>query len=617
MSLQPSATATSFSGSEDEDLSPVPLTRHDRSNTINYKVPMATDLVVPYEEGTESERKADEDIKTVPLAGRRSEGDVTLTLPERSKESSSSPPVSSNDDTNATSATAPVSVSVSSNGSDKQATPTTPEGTAGKSVNEQKTNLVSPSSDSISMSETSPASQTRDSLTVSPSKERRRRKSRSPTSSRRTSLRRPAPRPVADTYRTWEGYLYKKTSGVLKKYQQKWCYVLERYLYYFNEGSVRPRGAIDLTRAQVLIPEDDDEEKVRIDVRWGPRLFRFKAECTEIRDECFSVLQYNHESARAILDDDADRSCYRVSLPSSGKKFWRVVDQQADKEREWSTIKAEDVGKVCKTGDLILFQTAGVKGGFIRTATRAKYDHVGMILKFKEGQVGVLETLANTGCQITNFEGFIKEKWHKQYSAIVIRHLHTKLNKEMGQKIEEFVRKVDGRSYKWSFGKAMRSQSVLEFDNEEKTFFCSELVAAAYKHMGLLRDSVASSKYVPGSFAEKHNLLLMKGASLGSEELVVFEEDEEEEEMERNGKNKNGAKNNAEESTDVCSHIDEPSEEALPPSSSSCASSSSSAVGAGAAAGHGGKKGTKMTPSEEKRDADAVSSVCDEGRKST
>jgi hypothetical protein len=52
-------------------------------------------------------------------------------------------------------------------------------------------------------------------------------------------------------------------------------------------------------------------------------------------------------------------------------------------------------------------------------------------------------------------------------------------------------------------------------------YFCSELVAAFYKRLGLLPESVSASKYWPGSFSQKSKLCLLNGA-LGPEMIVDF-----------------------------------------------------------------------------------------------
>ena len=45
------------------------------------------------------------------------------------------------------------------------------------------------------------------------------------------------------------------------------------------------------------------------------------------------------------------------------------------------------------------------------------------------------------------------------------------------------------------------------FVEEDRTFFCSELIAKAYKVLGIIEDDKASCKYYPGSFSSKSTSL--------------------------------------------------------------------------------------------------------------
>lgn len=71
----------------------------------------------------------------------------------------------------------------------------------------------------------------------------------------------------------------------------------------------------------------------------------------------------------------------------------------------------------------------------------------------------------------------------------------------------------------------MRKKCTTDFGetvDEKRNFFCSELVASAYKLMGLLPRKVSSTQYWPGSFAARRGLRLQGGAMLGEETLIDF-----------------------------------------------------------------------------------------------
>lgn len=53
--------------------------------------------------------------------------------------------------------------------------------------------------------------------------------------------------------------------------------------------------------------------------------------------------------------------------------------------------------------------------------------------------------------------------------------------------------------------------------NDGKTFFCSELIGACYKAIGILPNEICCSQYWPGTFSTDNNLKLLKGAVLEPE----------------------------------------------------------------------------------------------------
>ena len=65
-------------------------------------------------------------------------------------------------------------------------------------------------------------------------------------------------------------------------------------------------------------------------------------------------------------------------------------------------------------------------------------------------------------------------------------------------------------------------------DDDEKnghqydSFFCSQLVAAAYKFLGLLPKEKSTTQYWPVDFSQSQDLGMIEG-SLGSEYLINFE----------------------------------------------------------------------------------------------
>eukprot|EP00455_Lapot_gusevi_P048857 TRINITY_DN6820_c0_g1_i7.p2 TRINITY_DN6820_c0_g1~~TRINITY_DN6820_c0_g1_i7.p2 ORF type:complete len:108 (+),score=30.14 TRINITY_DN6820_c0_g1_i7:55-378(+) len=105
---------------------------------------------------------------------------------------------------------------------------------------------------------------------------------------------------------------------------------------------------------------------------------------------------------------------------------------------------------------------------------------------------------------------------------MAIRHLETKITKDMASALQAFIKTVLGKKYEWTPMKMYRRNSVVDISSNDRTFFCSELVARAYKSMGLLRESLSSGAYLPGSFSARSNLVLLNGAQLSDEYEIEF-----------------------------------------------------------------------------------------------
>jgi uncharacterized protein YycO len=72
------------------------------------------------------------------------------------------------------------------------------------------------------------------------------------------------------------------------------------------------------------------------------------------------------------------------------------------------------------------------------------------------------------------------------------------------QKLEDFIKTVIGLKYRLNPSKIFRKKCTNDAENikEDKTYFCSELVASAYKCIGLLPTEVSASQYWPGNFSQ-------------------------------------------------------------------------------------------------------------------
>jgi len=85
---------------------------------------------------------------------------------------------------------------------------------------------------------------------------------------------------------------------------------------------------------------------------------------------------------------------------------------------------------------------------------------------------------------------------------------------------------VIGNKYKLNPLKLMRRTSDTNedtlFNLQKREFFCSELVACAYKFLNLLPLKKASTKYWPGSFSSEKKLKLFCKGKLEEQYLIDF-----------------------------------------------------------------------------------------------
>ena len=105
------------------------------------------------------------------------------------------------------------------------------------------------------------------------------------------------------------------------------------------------------------------------------------------------------------------------------------------------------------------------------------------------------------------------------YDKLSFRKLRHNRTLESMQKLEQFIRTVIGMKYRLNPSKIFKKKCDENSDDisEDKSYFCSELVAGAYKALGLLPKDISSSQYWPGTFSGKGNLALIGDSHLEDE----------------------------------------------------------------------------------------------------
>ncbi|GAB5366594.1 hypothetical protein AAMO2058_001156600 [Amorphochlora amoebiformis] len=192
----------------------------------------------------------------------------------------------------------------------------------------------------------------------------------------------------------------------------------------------------------------------------------------------------------------------------------------AARKISWRTL--EKVASEAQSFDILLFHSKDrIVAQLIRGLTWSEWDHI--MLFFRDtfsGRLFLLEAAQSSirkGIQLIPFARFasVFKLYKEKYSRICYRKLIIPGGATPKQlhELSEFARKVRGLSY--GISSLFAFFTFTEGLSEQRTFFCSELVAAAYRHCGILSPHICTASVYPSHFGEDYNLTLLKGAKLG------------------------------------------------------------------------------------------------------
>jgi len=187
--------------------------------------------------------------------------------------------------------------------------------------------------------------------------------------------------------------------------------------------------------------------------------------------------------------------------------------------------------KAADTGDILLFSGDRIGCLIQRFITRSRFgnflrrvlDHVGILLRYQNGKLFLLEATSTEGVEISEWN--TASNYSKIYEQIVYRKLFFKRTSQTVTKLEQFLKSVRGRKYDLDPLKLFKKYSSIDSVRnikKDKGYFCSELVASAYKVLEILPEHICSSQYWPGSFSAEESLQLRNGAHFGNECLIDF-----------------------------------------------------------------------------------------------
>lgn len=297
------------------------------------------------------------------------------------------------------------------------------------------------------------------------------------------------------------GFLWMKTWSWLRRWKQRYFILEDKKLSCFTSEACLVRKAVinfDLVTVQVIILDPKTTNEIWLCPLASKTMFKLRAQNSE-EVKAWAVALYSH--IQISIGKRLDLSAF-----SSHKRWWRY-DRISER-----TFLAE-----AATGDILLFRSKSCRAKMQRVFSRSEYDHIALVLRYSSGRLGILEATELEGVNIVLWEDFMRFRWHLMYSRIEFRHLVLDRSDLVLQDLELFIKDVKDKDFRISSAKLCGNKK--QEPGKEKHYFCSELVAAAYRRLNLLPNEVASSKYWPGDFAKPLNLA---NGSLNRLQLIDF-----------------------------------------------------------------------------------------------
>jgi hypothetical protein len=132
-----------------------------------------------------------------------------------------------------------------------------------------------------------------------------------------------------------------------------------------------------------------------------------------------------------------------------------------------------------------------------------------MILRYEGRNIQVLEAVSMYGVGLFKWTDMVTELWYPLYDKVMLRRLEVNRDDQFLKTMQQFVSQNLGKQYSCAPQKLLKAKSTIvdlkkqdeqeHKQKKERTYFCSELVAAAYKQLGLLPKEKSASQYWPGT----------------------------------------------------------------------------------------------------------------------
>eukprot|EP01102_Stenamoeba_stenopodia_P014873 TRINITY_DN5004_c0_g1_i2.p1 TRINITY_DN5004_c0_g1~~TRINITY_DN5004_c0_g1_i2.p1 ORF type:complete len:312 (-),score=81.43 TRINITY_DN5004_c0_g1_i2:161-1096(-) len=184
---------------------------------------------------------------------------------------------------------------------------------------------------------------------------------------------------------------------------------------------------------------------------------------------------------------------------------------QRDADGGWSLYRYRDLLPVVKTGDLILFSGNSFVSTGIRLQYNSPYSHCGVVIIEENEENKKIEPFiyeADWGKDFTSGDkkvyGILRNRFEDRvhsYPGIGIWYTplkqKEKLTKEEEERYVKYVKGLKAAGVPYDIPQALLMGTPFISKEDEKAFFCSELVAAALKHVNRIPQNVNASRVDP------------------------------------------------------------------------------------------------------------------------
>ncbi|CAK93081.1 unnamed protein product (macronuclear) [Paramecium tetraurelia] len=181
------------------------------------------------------------------------------------------------------------------------------------------------------------------------------------------------------------------------------------------------------------------------------------------------------------------------------------------------TIPFDIFEKRAESLDLLLFKNKSIACQLQRLITNSEYDHVALLLRNNKNLLHVFEANSDDGVCIYTWDALMQSNFKDYVTQISFRQLYTKRDMTLLLKLQDFVYKNHGKKYSANIMKLCKKRSITGVEKEN--YFCSELIAACYKHIGIMENDISSCQFWPKDFAGN---IKLTNAQL-SHEIIIFQ----------------------------------------------------------------------------------------------